>query len=139
MLEVGGGDLQGVEHEAGGFAVDLAGSQLAHDLAERDMDGGGILERGEGERRVALFARVVGVASEVLFVLALVVIAETGVAHGGRSAVGAAQHDVHALVGQTSHNDYPCLSRCFAISGLAGFCDLISGLQRVRGKILKPN
>jgi hypothetical protein len=72
-------------------------------------------------------------------VLAIVVVAKTGVAHGGRSAVGAAQHDVHALVGQTSHNDYPCLSRCFAISGLAGFCDLISGLQRVRGNILSPN
>ena len=37
----------------------------------------------------------------------LVVIAETGVAHGGRSAVGATQHDVHALVWQTSHNDLP--------------------------------
>jgi hypothetical protein len=33
----------------------------------------------------------------------------------------------------------PNPSRCFAISGLAGFCDLISGLQRVRGKILRPN
>jgi hypothetical protein len=67
------------------------------------------------------------------------VVAETGGAHGGRSAVGATRHDGHALVGQTSHNDYPCLSRCFAISGLAGFCDLISGLQRVRGNILSPN
>jgi len=34
---------------------------------------------------------------------------------------------------------YPCLSRYLAISGLAGFCDLISGLQSVRGKILRPN
>ena len=35
--------------------------------------------------------------------------------------------------------DYPYVARPSGILGLAGFCDLISGLQSVRGKILSRN
>lgn len=60
VMEVGGGDLQGVEHHAGGFAADPAGGQQAHDLGERGLDGGGILEWGKKEREVAAVARMFG-------------------------------------------------------------------------------
>jgi hypothetical protein len=39
--------LQGVEQEAAGFGVDLAGGEQAHDLHERDLDGVGVLEDGK--------------------------------------------------------------------------------------------
>lgn len=104
-MKVGGGDLQGVEHQAGGFALDLSGGQQAHDLGERELNGAGILEKRQSERGVAAVARPFGVDCEELFALAFVVIAEAVVAHGGRSAVGPIHHEVHTLVGQTGHSD----------------------------------
>jgi hypothetical protein len=99
VLEIGDGDLQGVEHEAGGFAVELAGGQESHDFGERELDGIGVLKNGKAERGVATVARTVGVEFDALFVLAPVVVAEAVVAHGRRSALGARHHDVQALVG----------------------------------------
>ena len=92
--------------------------------------------RGQRKRRgVAAIAGTVGAECEELLALALVVVAEAVVARSGRSAVGAIGHDVLALVGQAlvgraSHDvSYPYSPRGCAICGLAGFCDLIRGLQ----------
>jgi len=98
VAEVRGGDLQGVEHEARAFAVDLAGDQQAHDFGKRLLDGVGVLEYGQGEREFVAVTRAFGAKCEALFVPALVVVAETVVAHGGRAALGAIHHDVHAVV-----------------------------------------
>jgi hypothetical protein len=105
VLEVGGGDLQSVEHQAGAFALDLASGQQAHDLGERDLDGADVLEKGQHERGVAAVARTFGVECEELFALALVVVAEAVAAHGGRSALCPIHHEVHTLVGQAGHSD----------------------------------
>jgi hypothetical protein len=53
--------LQGVEHEAGGFGVDLSGDDEADDLHERDLDGVGVLEHREVDGDVAAAARAIGV------------------------------------------------------------------------------
>src|SRR5207245_8691282 len=45
--QVGGGDLQGIEQQAGGFGVHLAADDHAHDLSERDLDGVGVLDHGQ--------------------------------------------------------------------------------------------
>jgi len=37
--KAGGGDLQGVEHQPGGFAVELAGGEQLHDFGEGELDG----------------------------------------------------------------------------------------------------
>jgi len=124
FVEVGGGNLQGVEHEAGGFAFDFTGGQQAHDLGEGGLDGAGILKQGQGEWRVAAVARLVAVKGEELFVLALVVVAEAVVAHGGRSALSAVDHDVQAWVGQTGHDELLPLD-------FSGLCNLrVSGILR---------
>ena len=49
--QVGRCDLQGIEQQAGGFAVHLAADDHAHDLPERDLDGVGVLEHGQVEHR----------------------------------------------------------------------------------------
>ena len=47
--KVGAGGLQGVEKQTGGFVVELAGGQQAHDLHQGDLDGVGVFEEGEFE------------------------------------------------------------------------------------------
>src|SRR5438874_10749349 len=47
--QVGGGDLQGIEQQAGGFGVPLAADDHAHDLSERDLGGVGVLEHGQNK------------------------------------------------------------------------------------------
>ena len=64
--EVRGGGLQGVEQEAGGFAVQLAAEDQAHDLHERDLDGVGVLEHGQVERGAGA-AGAVGVEDDAGF------------------------------------------------------------------------
>jgi hypothetical protein len=90
--------LQGVEHQARGFVVDLAGGYEAHDLGEGELDGVGVLKDRQIVGRVAAGAGVVGVELEALFALALVLIAEVMMADGGRSARGSIDHDVQAFV-----------------------------------------
>jgi hypothetical protein len=104
LREVGGGDLQRVEHQAGGFVIDLTGGQQAHDLGKRELDSVGILEDGQVVGCVAIAAGAVGIEFEALFALALVVVAEAVVADGGRSARRAIGHDVQTRIGQTGHN-----------------------------------
>lgn len=70
VLKVCCGDLQGVEHQAGGFALDLAGGEQAHDLGEGDLDGIGVLKDGQVVGSVAAIAGAVGVEFEALFALA---------------------------------------------------------------------
>jgi hypothetical protein len=47
--EVGGGDLQAIEHQASAFWVELVGGEAGEDEAEGDLDGGTVFGRGEGE------------------------------------------------------------------------------------------
>lgn len=49
LAEVERGGLQGVEQESGDFRIELPGEDEAHDLHERDLDGVGVLEHGQGE------------------------------------------------------------------------------------------
>ncbi|HXM59887.1 MAG TPA: hypothetical protein VN950_03455 [Terriglobales bacterium] len=104
MREIGGSDLQRVEHQAGGLVVDLTSGQQAHDLGERKLDRVGVLEDRQVVGCVALAAGAVGVEFEALFALAFVVVAETVVADGGRSARRAIGHDMQTHIGQTGHN-----------------------------------
>lgn len=79
-LEVGAAEikrrgLQSVEHEAGGFGVELAGERQAHDLHEADLDGVRVLEDGEVEGGAGA-AGAGGVDDDALIVPLLVKIAE---------------------------------------------------------------
>ncbi len=67
--------LQSVEHEAGGFGVELAGEGEAHDLHETDLDGVRVLEDGEVEGGAGA-AGAGGVDDDALIVPLLVKIAE---------------------------------------------------------------
>jgi len=86
-LEVGAAQikrrgLESVEHEAGGFGVELAGEREAHDLHEADLDGIRVLEDGEVERGAGA-AGAGGVDDDALVVPLLV--------KNSRSGCGAAQ------------------------------------------------
>jgi hypothetical protein len=71
------------------------------------LDGGSVLEEGQGEGGIG-GSRLVGSERQQLFALPLVVIAEAVLAHGGRAAMDALGHDVRALVRQTDHEiSYP--------------------------------
>src|SRR5437879_3039885 len=59
--QVGGGDLQAIEQQAGGFGVHLAADDHAHDLPEGDLDGVGVLEHGQNK----LACDVMGGVAEV--------------------------------------------------------------------------
>src|SRR5207237_9798911 len=45
--QVGGGDLQAIEQQAGGDGVHLAADDHAHDLPEGELEGVGVLEHGQ--------------------------------------------------------------------------------------------
>ncbi len=47
--EVGGGDLEGVEEEAGAAGVEFVGGDAAHEDADGGLDGGAVLGEGEVE------------------------------------------------------------------------------------------
>jgi hypothetical protein len=72
--EVGGGGLEGVEQEAGGFGVDLPVEDEAHDLHERDLDGICVLEHGQVERGASA-AGAVGVEHDAGFLPILMEVA----------------------------------------------------------------
>jgi hypothetical protein len=128
VLEVCGGDWQRVEHQIGGFALDLAGGEQAHDLREGDLNGVGILKDGQLVGGVATVTGAVGVEFQGLFALALVVVAEAVVADGGRAAIASIEHDVQAFIWYTgqdvsflyfkpciSNLGHPYLTRSFGI------------------------
>src|SRR2546422_1009740 len=97
-LEVGAAEikrcgLQSVEHEAGGFGVELAGEREAHDLHEADLDGVRVLEDGEVEGGTGA-AGAGGVDDDALIVPLLVKIAEAVAPQRRRFALRAIGLDV---------------------------------------------
>jgi hypothetical protein len=90
--EVGGGDAEAGEKEAGLLVVDVAGGDAAEDLEEGELDGVAIVDAGHLEG--ALVAMSVGGFAAG----AIVVEAEVVAAEGGRAAAGAAGVDVTALI-----------------------------------------
>jgi uncharacterized membrane protein YeaQ/YmgE (transglycosylase-associated protein family) len=48
-LEVGRGDLAGVEEQRGLFVVELVVGQAAHDVVEDELEAGRVLDEGQGE------------------------------------------------------------------------------------------
>lgn len=89
--KIGAGGLQGIEKKPGGFAVDLAGDDKAHDLRERDLDALGVFENRKIDRDLARTsgACAIGVELDALLVMQLVKVAEAVAAQGGRSALRA--------------------------------------------------
>jgi hypothetical protein len=107
--EVGGGGLQGIEQEAGGFRVHLSIEDEAHDLHERDLDGVGVLEHGQVEYGAGA-AGAVGVEDDAGFLPAFVEEAEVVASEGGRSALGAVDFEVLATrnaIGINRHEKSP--------------------------------
>jgi hypothetical protein len=107
--KVGGGGLQGIEQEAGGFRVQLSIEDEAHDLHERDLNGVGVFEHGQIERDAGA-AGAVGVEDDAGFVPAFVEKAEVVASQGGRSALGAIDFDVLATgnaIGINRHEKPP--------------------------------
>jgi len=99
-LEVGAAEierrgLESVEHEAGGFGVELAGEREAHRLHEADLDGVRVLEDGEVEGGAGA-AGAGGVDEDALVVPLLVKVAEAVAPQGGRFALRAIGFDVLA-------------------------------------------
>ncbi len=93
--KIEGRGLQSVEHEAGGFGVELAAEREAHDLHEADLDGVGVLEDGEVDGGARLTGAS-GVDDDALIVPLLVKVAETVALEGRRSALRAVDFDVLA-------------------------------------------
>jgi len=90
LAEVRGGDLERVEHEAGGFGVDGFIHQLMHDLSDGKLDGVGILEDGQSEvGTLAFFAEIDDDGTPILVVITIIFVAQ-----GGRAALGSAGSDV---------------------------------------------
>jgi hypothetical protein len=75
VLQVGGGDLQAVEQEAGGLLFDLAGEQHLHDLHDRHLDRVCVFEDRERDCR-SDFSCAGGVDDELALVPLLVEVAE---------------------------------------------------------------
>jgi len=91
--EVEGGGLEGVEEEPGGFGVELAGEDEAHDLHEGDLDGIGVLEDGHGETE---WGGGRGVQGNVLALPFFVKETVAALAQSGGAALGAIGFDVGA-------------------------------------------
>jgi hypothetical protein len=105
--EVGGGDLEAVEEDAGALVVEVAGGDAAEDVEDGDLDGGAVLDGLHFEDADA--AGEGGVAAG-----AVVVVAEVLGAEGGRAAAVSVGVDVAAEVaavrvdgGVGVHGGYP--------------------------------
>ena len=92
--EVGGGDLESVEEDSGAFVVQLAAGDAGEDVAQGDLDGGGVVDGRDGED--GELAAIVGGGAEAAG--ALVVIAEVLAAEGGRAASTALGEDMTAEI-----------------------------------------
>ncbi len=95
--EVAGGDLEGVEQEAGAFGVELVGGEAAHDFAEIELDGGAVVGLEEGEGGVVGLSGL-GDRFRDCAAGGVVVVAEVLVAEGGAGAAVAGWVDVTAVV-----------------------------------------
>ena len=93
VAQVGCGGLQGVEQKAGGFGLELAGEDEAHDLHEGDLNGVSVLEDGQGESKaVGRF----GVQLDALALPVFVKEAKAASAKSRRAALGAVGFDMSA-------------------------------------------
>ena len=92
--EVGAGDLEAVEEEAGAAGVDVVGGDAAEDLADGGLDGGAVFGVGEVEGGAAA-AALVGAGNGAAG--GVVVVAELLVAEAGAGAAVACGEDVAAL------------------------------------------
>ena len=90
--EVGAGDLQAVEEDAGALVVDVAGGEAAEDVVEGDLDGGAVVDGLHFEDAHAAGER------GVLEAGAVVVVAEVLGAECGRAAAVSVGVDVAAEV-----------------------------------------
>ena len=89
--EVGAGDLDGLEQEAGAFEVDVVAGEAGGDQADGVLDGGAVVEVIEQEGVVL---------DDGGDVVGTVLVAHELVVHGGVAATGAVLFGfVHALVG----------------------------------------
>ena len=79
VTEIEGCGLQSVEHEAGGFGVELAAECEAHHLHESDLDGLSVLEDGKVEGG-SVSSGAGGVDDDALIVPLLMKVAEALVA-----------------------------------------------------------
>ena len=106
-LEVSAGGLERIEKEAGGFVLDLARKQQAHDLHESDLNGIGVFEDGKDECGWAAAGAVAGEA-DALVVKALMKETEAVAAQCGRSALHAIDLDVLTAIWIIGHDGrYP--------------------------------
>jgi hypothetical protein len=92
--EVGGGDLEGVEDEAGAAGIDGVGGDAGDDVVEGDLDGGAVLDEGDGD---GFEAGVAGGRLVAAAVAGVVVEAEGLAAEGDGAAAEAVDADVAAL------------------------------------------
>ncbi len=92
--EVGRGDLEGVEDEAGAAGVDVVVAEEMNDFAERGLNGGPGVGSSEEEEVAAGLAQA-GLGDG--FAGVVVVVAEVGAAHGGAAAAESVGKDVAAL------------------------------------------
>ncbi|ADW70565.1 hypothetical protein AciX9_3561 [Granulicella tundricola MP5ACTX9] len=109
--EVGGGDLEAVEEEAGAAVVELVGGDAAQDLADGELDGGSVFGEWQIEGGVAVLVCVTGcqVGAWDGFAGGVVVVAEVLVAEGWTAAAASVGVDVAALV---ACGCFDCLSLC---------------------------
>src|SRR5690348_9438601 len=76
VFEIGGSGLQGKEKKAGAPGFEAALGESGDDLHEGALDGGGVLEQGEGEARLP--GREVAVAAHTMMEITEVLAAQGG-------------------------------------------------------------
>ena len=91
-IDVLGGDLEGVEKEAGAARVELRGTEAVENLGEGDPNGAAIFEEGQLERFAGSGC---GAGSEAVH--AVVEVAKRLIFQGDGSALEPIGHDVAAL------------------------------------------
>ena len=106
--EVGAGDLEGVEEEAGAFGVEFVGGYAADDFAQVELDGGaGVGLEGDEGRAVGLAGLGFGFRDAAAGFV--VVVAEVFLAERWAGAAVAGGLDVTALVAGFGHGCVPLL------------------------------
>lgn len=114
LVEVGGGELEGVEEEAGAARVDVIVTEAEHDVPDGLLDLRAGFGSGDGEGGLAGSALTEGGGGPAGFV---VVVAEALAAHGG-AAAAAAIDDVTA-----------------AERGGGGLLGYVNGVGQLRGLV----
>src|SRR5208282_3762427 len=120
-LDVGGGGAKGAQEEGSGGVIDLVGDEQAHDFAEAELDGVGVLEGGEGED-AQLGKFHVDLAAHRAAMLVEVTL--SFVAQGGRSALDAVDLDVLAAA-----DGYGISGHGSSLVQVSGFRSQVSGVR----------